>query len=101
VPGDRDDKPVRTFRTFSGDLHRLADSLEKTGIKTVAMESTSVYWIPVFEILDDRTGDRYLVFPKTPRACASMTRRAPASARGRRAHAVEWHVQLPHNLGIL
>jgi transposase len=52
VPADRDDEPVRTFRTFSGDLHRLADWLEATGIKTVAMESTGVYWIPVFEILE-------------------------------------------------
>src|SRR5437660_7610882 len=52
VPGDRDDNPVRTFRTFSGDLHRLADWLEETGIKTVAMESTGVDWIPVFEILE-------------------------------------------------
>ena len=54
VPGDRDDNPVRTFRTFSGDLHRLADWLAETGIKTVAMESTGVYWIPVFEILEAR-----------------------------------------------
>lgn len=52
VPGERDDEPVRTFRTFSGDLHRLADWLKQTGIKTVAMESTGVYWIPVFEILE-------------------------------------------------
>jgi hypothetical protein len=52
VSGDRDDDPVRTFRTFSGELHRLADWLEETGIKTVAMESTGVYWIPVFEILE-------------------------------------------------
>src|SRR5438552_12334995 len=44
VPAGRDDQPVRTFRTFSGDLHRLADWLEETGITTVAMESTSVYW---------------------------------------------------------
>ncbi len=43
VPAGRDDQPVRTFRTFSGDLHRLADWLEETGITTVAMESTSVY----------------------------------------------------------
>src|SRR2546422_2376157 len=54
VPGDRDERPVRTFRTFSGDLHRLADWLKETGIKTVAMESTGVYWIPVFEILEAR-----------------------------------------------
>src|SRR5438105_5444555 len=52
VPGDRDDTPVRTFRTFSGDLHRLADWLAEVGIKTIAMESTGVYWIPVFEMLE-------------------------------------------------
>ena len=61
VPGDRDDNPVRTFRTFSGDLYRLADWLEETGIKTVAMESTGVYWIPVFEILEARGFEVLLV----------------------------------------
>src|SRR5437867_10457063 len=54
VPAGRDDQPVRTFRTFSGDLHRLADWLEETGITWVAMECTSVYWIPVFEHLEAR-----------------------------------------------
>jgi len=54
VPRDRDDRPVRTFRTFSGDLYQLADWLAQIGIKTVAMESTGVYWIPVFEILEAR-----------------------------------------------
>src|SRR3984893_12259746 len=52
VPSDHDDQPVRTFRTFSGDLHQLADWLTAVGITTIAMESTGVYWIPVFEILD-------------------------------------------------
>ena len=52
VPADRDDRPVRTFRSFSGDLHALAEWLRAVGITTVAMESTSVYWIPVFEILE-------------------------------------------------
>src|SRR5437867_7579435 len=61
VPADRDEQPVRTFRTFSGDLHRLADWLEETGITTVAMESTSVYWIPVFEILEARGFEVLLV----------------------------------------
>jgi transposase len=51
VGPDRDDEPVRTFRTFTGDLHRLADWFARCGIKTVVMESTGVYWIPVFEIL--------------------------------------------------
>jgi len=61
VPGDRDDRPVRTFRTFSGDLHQLADWLTAVGITTVAMESTGVYWIPVFEILEARGFEALLV----------------------------------------
>jgi len=43
---------VRTFRTFSSDLHQLADWLKEVGVKTVAMESTGVYWIPAFEVLE-------------------------------------------------
>src|SRR5713226_2525202 len=61
VPSDRDDRPVRTFRTFSSDLHQLADWLTAVGITTVAMESTGVYWIPVFEILEARGFDVLLV----------------------------------------
>ena len=52
VPTERDGRPVRTFRTFSGDLHHLAQWLAEVGVTTVAMESTGVYWIPVFEILE-------------------------------------------------
>ncbi len=54
VAAYRDAQPVRTFGTFSGELHRLADWLQEVGITTVAMESTGVYWIPVFEILQGR-----------------------------------------------
>jgi transposase len=61
VPGDRDDRPVRTFRTFSGDLHELANWLHEVGITTVAMESTGVYWIPVFEMLEARGFEVLLV----------------------------------------
>src|SRR5712691_7720827 len=61
VPSDRDDRPVRTFRTFSNDLHQLADWLSEVGITTVAMESTGVYWIPVFEILEARGFEVLLV----------------------------------------
>lgn len=52
VPCDADPDPVRTFATFTDDLHALRDWLLKCGVKTVAMESTSVYWIPVFQILE-------------------------------------------------
>jgi transposase len=61
VPEDADDEPVRTFKSFTGDLYRLADWLEQVGITTIAMESTSVYWIPVFEILEARGFEVVLV----------------------------------------
>jgi len=54
VPADRDLEPVRSFATFTPDLERLADWLEQCGIRSVAMESTSVYWIPLFQILEQR-----------------------------------------------
>jgi len=54
VPTDRDPEPVRCFKTFTGDLHQLADWVVSRGVKTVAMEATGVYWIPVYEILEAR-----------------------------------------------
>lgn len=45
---------VREFKSFTADLHELANWLEFCGIKTVAMESTGVYWIPLFELLESR-----------------------------------------------
>jgi len=54
VPADRDSQPVREFSTVTPGLHELADWLVKCGIKTVAMESTGVYWIPVHEMLEER-----------------------------------------------
>jgi transposase len=64
VPPDRDSEPVRMFPTFTQDLHRLADWLQQTGIRTVAMESTGVYWIPLMQILEDRGLNVYLVNAK-------------------------------------
>jgi len=61
VPFERDHEPVRSFKTFTGDLHRLADWLDACKIKTVAMESTGVYWIPIFEILEGRGFEVVLV----------------------------------------
>lgn len=54
VPPDRDEPPVRAFGTFTPDLYALADWLTACGIETVAMESTGVYWIPIYEILEER-----------------------------------------------
>jgi transposase len=47
-------EPVRTYQSFTDDLHRMADWLVDLGITTVAMESTGIYWIPAFEILEAR-----------------------------------------------
>jgi len=52
---------VRSFGTFTGDLHRLADWFAECGVKTVVMESTGVYWIPIFELLDERGVEVFLV----------------------------------------
>ena len=54
VPPDRDDRPVREFASFTAELNALADWLEACGVDTVAMESTGVYWIALFELLESR-----------------------------------------------
>src|SRR5262249_50066164 len=61
VRPDRDPDSVRRFECFTADLHRLADWLQHCGVTTVAMQSTGVYWIPVYEILDARGIEVYLV----------------------------------------
>lgn len=52
VPEGTDEKPVQEFSTFTDDLERLAKWLRSCGVTAVAMESTGIYWIPVFEILE-------------------------------------------------
>ena len=54
VPADRDDQPVREFPSFTADLNALADWLKVCRVDTVAMESTRVYWIPLFVLLESR-----------------------------------------------
>lgn len=61
VPEGRDSVSVRVFQTFTRDLYALADWLTTCGVKTVAMESTGVYWIPIYEILEKRGFEVYLV----------------------------------------
>jgi transposase len=53
VPPDRDPDPVRSFSTFTQDLLALAHWLKQCDIGTVAMEATGVYWIPLFQILEE------------------------------------------------
>jgi transposase len=91
VPPDRDPQPVREFRTFTRELYRLADWLAQCGVKTVAMESTGVYWIPVYEILEQRGFEVVLV-----------NARDVHNVRGRKSDVsdCEWLQQL-HSVGLL
>jgi transposase len=91
VPADRDSTPVREFRTFTGDLYRLAAWLTACGIETVAMESTGVYWIPLFQVLEARGFTVKLVD-------AHQLKQAP----GRKSDVLDcqWLQQL-HSFGLL
>jgi len=61
VPPERDAEPVRTFQSFTDDLYRLADWLVTCGITSVAMESTGIYCIPLFEVLESRGLEVFVV----------------------------------------
>lgn len=61
VPEGRDTEPVRSFGTFTADLYRLAEWLRECRVTTVAMESTGVYWIALFQILEERGFEVLLV----------------------------------------
>src|SRR5215472_3970520 len=91
VPPERDPQPVREFRTFTADLLRLADWLVQCGVKTVAMESTGVYWIPLYEILEQRGLEVLLV-----------NARDVHNVRGRKSDVMdcEWLREL-HSVGLL
>jgi transposase len=65
-PGrDKENQDVRSFGTFTSDLYALANWLKTCKIDSVAMESTGVYWIPLFEILDSKGFDVKLVNPRS------------------------------------
>lgn len=61
VPPERDANPVRSFRTFTADLNHAAQWLRQCGVTSVVMESTGVYWIPFFQILETSGFDVFLV----------------------------------------
>ena len=63
VPADRDPQHVRRFGAYTADLRALADWLNACAITTVAMESTGVYWIPLFELLESEGFEVFLVEP--------------------------------------
>jgi transposase len=91
VPVDRDAEPIRRFKTLTPDLYRLADWLEACGIETVAMEATGVYWIPIYEILEERGLEVVLV-----------NARHVKNVPGRKTDVVDcqW-IQELHSLGLL
>ena len=64
VSADRAEPPVREFAAFTADLYRLADWLQECDVETVVMESTGVYWIPLFGVLEERGFRVMLVDPR-------------------------------------
>lgn len=91
VPPDRDPHPVRVFDTFTEDLQQLAEWLVACGVTTVAMESTGVYWIPLYDILESRGLKPCLV-----------NARHMKNVPGRRTdwHECQW-LQFLHSVGLL
>lgn len=75
VPPDRDPQPVRVFATFTPDLHALAAWLLTCGIDTVVLESTGVFWIPIYELLS------LVWYPALSRECASCQNRSWSQER--------------------
>jgi transposase len=67
VGPDRDPNPIRCYASFTENLFALADWLRQCGIRTVAMESTGVYWIPLFHILESRGFEVCLVNAHYPK----------------------------------
>jgi transposase len=61
VPADRDEQPIRQFGCYTADLVEMAEWLKHCGIKTIAMESTGVYWVPVYDVLQQHGFDVHLV----------------------------------------
>jgi transposase len=91
VGPDRDPQPVRKFGCFTVELQRLAEWLQACGVQTVVMQSTGVYWIPVYDVLEQHGFDVWLVN-------ARETRNLP----GRKSDVQEsqWLLKL-HTYGLL
>jgi hypothetical protein len=67
VPTDRCPKPIASFGACTSDLLEIANWLRECSVGSVAMESTGVYWIPLYEILEERGFNVTLVGPNYPR----------------------------------
>ena len=91
VPADRDEHPVRKCETFTGDLRQMAEWLVGCGITSAAMESTGVYWIPVYDVLEQHGIQPCLVNPRNMK-----------NVPGKRTdfHECQW-IQHLHSMGLL
>jgi len=84
-------EPIRSFNAFTADINRMADWLVRIGVSSVAMESTGVYWVAVYEILEDR-GLKVIL------ANARETRSVPG--RKTDVNDAQW-IQRLHSCGLL
>lgn len=91
IAPEKDEQAVRCFECFTSDLEQMAAWLLARGVRSVAMQSTGVYWMPVFEILQQRGMEVYLVN-------ARHTKNLP----GRKSDIAEcqWLLKL-HTFGLL
>lgn len=91
IPSDRDERPIRKCGTFTGELREMADWLVSCRIKTIAMESTGVYWIPVYDVFEQRGLEVRLVNPRNMK-----------NVPGKRTdyHECQW-IQYLHSMGLL
>ncbi len=92
IPGPDQTQIVRSFGTYTADLHAIADWLVENGIQTIAMESTGVYWIPLFEVLEERGLHCCLI-------SGNLARRLPARHKTDVLDC-QW-IQTLHSLGLL
>ena len=92
VPADRDANPVRQFGANTADLHEIAAWLKKCRVRTVALESTGVYWIPLFELLEAEGFEVKLVEPGQLSRCGARPKTDVLDA--------QW-IQRLHSYGLL
>ena len=87
----KDAKPIRHYGSVTAELYRIANWLKACGVRTVAMESTGVYWIPVYDVMEAHGIKACLVNPRNMK-----------NVPGRRTdyHECQWIQQL-HTMGLL
>jgi len=83
---------VETFGAYTVDLHAIADHLTRHGITTVVLEATGVYWIPLFELLESRGFEVFLIEPSQARHCGARPKTD--------VHDCQW-LQRLHTFGLL